>query len=733
MAPTLLSLPTETLLAVASYLNSAADYIHLSRAHQSIARKLEDRRVVAKTVKRVAGYSTEWELVSARALSPLDALHSIYDRQQAISTAQPASAVILGDGQSFLYQKGLLVYVRDDLIRILDVHNARRTEGVICNSVIGTQLLGIDCEDSEVELLHLQDGLLTFIYHGETRVIGWISFVLVIDVTQYHLTLERLSVAVRLWTPKDIVVRNDRQHVCMITSDGLSADGHRSEWVCRSWNLDNLPVEQPTVQIPGLAINELGQSLVFELYDGFLYAISTQPSREMDDPEWTSHYTCLRLPLNHSYSRKIERIRIWRRHHQEGPINDLWTDLRLVRDEMTGELTIIEARKEWTGGSSSQRRTWYRQSLAARFPRSDDMSDEDETMMDFNEPDSSVHGVSQPQNMSSASISTDSPYLFAVPPNVEQYPPDPSLGQDQPPHPSRLPCNTHPEYPTTASSPSTGSNAILARSKHRTYVPSAAAFFDLVVDDRQIFPRSAWAEQLRLRIGSRREVSPLDDQGKIHPHLFNPYTGQPLHDSEKRYEDKGIHSWPPADAPAALQDLLNGSTAFQTSSDGYESRCKMLGEVNAVSDERSIIYLVKEKDAADDDKGRLILVNFDQYIQFSQKKWAPSFIDLYGDHESDRTAAKPRSSTEVVIDGEAQQIYDTLDVKIDEPVGQDMDEDEGDEDDSQPDESLSFQPADDIIDLFWCEEFEEDEPVNLPWFMEQMALWTEYQEGFCFV
>lgn len=51
MAPTLLSLPTETLLAVASYLNSAADYIHLSRAHQSIARKLEDRRVVAKTVK----------------------------------------------------------------------------------------------------------------------------------------------------------------------------------------------------------------------------------------------------------------------------------------------------------------------------------------------------------------------------------------------------------------------------------------------------------------------------------------------------------------------------------------------------------------------------------------------------------------------------------------------------------------------------------------------------------
>ncbi|RAL64128.1 hypothetical protein DID88_003316 [Monilinia fructigena] len=45
--------------------------------------------------------------------------------------------------------------------------------------------------------------------------------------------------------------------------------------------------------------------------------------------------------------------------HEEGPIDDRWTNLRLDKDECTGELRIIESRKEWYHGASRSQRTHY--------------------------------------------------------------------------------------------------------------------------------------------------------------------------------------------------------------------------------------------------------------------------------------------------------------------------------------------------------------------------------------
>lgn len=51
MPPSLIDLPPETLLAIACYLDSAIDYIHLSRSHTSIAHRLHDRTILAKTIQ----------------------------------------------------------------------------------------------------------------------------------------------------------------------------------------------------------------------------------------------------------------------------------------------------------------------------------------------------------------------------------------------------------------------------------------------------------------------------------------------------------------------------------------------------------------------------------------------------------------------------------------------------------------------------------------------------------
>ncbi|KAL8995712.1 MAG: hypothetical protein Q9169_004606 [Polycauliona sp. 2 TL-2023] len=640
-------------------------------------------------------------------MSSIDALLCVYNRQHAWSEARPASALVLGDGQSFVYGQGFLAYVRDDLVRILDVHNARRTEGVIYTSMIGTQLLGLDYQDSEVELLHLQDALLTFIYRGGNHTVGWTSWILVLDITR----CERLSLAVSLWTSEDLVVRNDNQYVCIAAPTGSSASGRHREWVCRVWDTQNLSPRSSTLQIPEMTINEVGQALVFEVFDGYLYAVSTQCSRETEEPEWTSYYTCVRFPLSNPEKLTLETIKIWRRHHREGPINDLWTDLQLVRDETTGQLIIIETRKEWTEGSSTQRRTSYRQKLPATF-----LDYEDQSMVESSDQDNGTQAAIQHDSPISSSNTTDPPYLLTVPPDAKE------LGYNKP---DRLPCNTHAEYSPTVSSSSRASNSSLAKSRYRTYNNTADAFIDLIIDDRNAFPHSAGAQRLCLRIGSRKEASPLDENGSLHQRIFHPHSKQAIEGSELRYESKGIRLWPPADAPAILQDLLSGSTGFHASGDANEPRFQSFGDIGAIADERSMVYLVKKKHAAETDKGKLMLINFDQYIQFSHNSWAPEFPDLTG-HEQNAPGAACSKAAQVSTD----PIRESTEMDIDKAEGSYQDRADNIDDYQKKN---TFQPADELNDQFWCEEFDEDEPVSLNWFQEEMALWTDIKEGFSFI
>lgn len=653
---------------------------------------------------------------------------------------------MIGSGSSFLYRQGVIAYVRAGTIRILDVHNARKTEGVLLSEHVGLQILDTYCKNTETELYNLQDGLLTFMFHGETDTIGWQSWILLVEVDNYHSNndqeLDRVRLAIDLWTSEDIVARNNRRHVCIMAPTGTSINGRHREWVCRVWDLDDPESRPMTIQVPNLAVSEIGQGLVFEIFDGYLYAVSTQSPFEMDEPEWTSFYTCFRFPLKNPHPLTLEKLRIWRRHHQEGPINDLWTDLRLHKDEMTGKLFIIEARKEWTGGSSAQSRTWYRQALPTRFPCPEAAVDDDEEMVDVNDQGGNQHLVppaNQSQNLASSSTSDqDPPYLLAMPPDYNESDHDPSstaLSLERRPGHPRLLHNTHSEYSSDAPAPPTVDSFILAKSKYRAYNPSAAAFLDLVVDDRKQSTQSEWAQQIRLRIGSRRQASPLDQNGRSHKHCIDSYTKQPVPDSELRYVDQGTHLWPPSDAPAILQDLLNGNhiSDYQYSTD--ESGCKTLGDITATSDERSIVYLVKEKGAPEDHQGQLILINFDEHIHFFYKKWVPDFVDLYGCQDPDPKTSRTQPAEQITTERMLKKTYEPMEIDSEDADQESRDEDEEAEeknpDDSDGEDKLM--PADDINDYYWCELYDDDEPVEPAWFVEEMAHWTDIQEGFCFV
>ncbi|KAH8746543.1 hypothetical protein F5883DRAFT_373993, partial [Diaporthe sp. PMI_573] len=75
-----------------------------------------------------------------------------------------------------------------------------------------------------------------------------------------------------------------------------------------------------------------------------------------------SHYHCFRFPVAAPKPKTTERSvkdKMWRRQHAEGPIDDRWSFIRLLRDEREPtQLQVLESRKEWLAGSPG-RRNYY--------------------------------------------------------------------------------------------------------------------------------------------------------------------------------------------------------------------------------------------------------------------------------------------------------------------------------------------------------------------------------------
>ncbi|KAG4426957.1 hypothetical protein IFR05_017560, partial [Cadophora sp. M221] len=134
------------------------------------------------------------------------------------------------------------------------------------------------------------------------------------------------------------------------------------KWVIHGYEYKTRKWYDHKVHLPDMVGSEIGSTICFELYKDSFYALSNQTSFEVEEIDWTSFYHCIRFPLNSpckALLEKTENKSMWRRQHQEGPIDDRWTSLRLDEDETTGDLRIIEARKEWYLGSSKSQRTYY--------------------------------------------------------------------------------------------------------------------------------------------------------------------------------------------------------------------------------------------------------------------------------------------------------------------------------------------------------------------------------------
>ncbi|TVY37206.1 hypothetical protein LOCC1_G005792, partial [Lachnellula occidentalis] len=293
------------------------------------------------------------------------ALRRAAKRRNALATVSPFTVATIGVCDAFVYMKGVLCYTLDDKVRVLDLHNSDDHEVVISIPALLTRALS-DIQDNNrgtFQILYYSDSIISCLYEssGPDSTAWLIAF---------NVRYGAILLVKELDSTEKIFVRHNREFLYFGTNSDLGNDGHK-KWVIQGYSFRTRVWFEEKIHLPDLVGNEVGSTVCFDFYKEDFYALSNQTSFEVEEIDWTSFYHCIRFPLNSPCKELIEKTEnnkdMWRRQHQEGPIDDRWTFLRLDTDETTGDLKIVESRKEWYLGAPRSQRTYY--TTEVKFPK----------------------------------------------------------------------------------------------------------------------------------------------------------------------------------------------------------------------------------------------------------------------------------------------------------------------------------------------------------------------------
>ncbi|KAL3482217.1 hypothetical protein BJX99DRAFT_243197 [Aspergillus californicus] len=567
------SIPYDVFYQVASKLD-CHDYIHLSRVNRSLKALTDSDSIARNTIRSDLLHTKEGKKADQAKSGYRKAVGCLYDMKESFATAQPYSACILGYGSAFLYAGGSLCYIYNEEIRALDVQGASRVEQVLnLPKVLHRAIPGYNPENgmTRVSLMNYSQGVVAFIAEMDDRQESWLLAVDLQRRSTYRKS-GRLRFRAPLESTQRLFVRHSRSYLYYGTHSAVGTHGH-TQWEVNCADLVTGKTSSPTmVVLDKFAGNEIGQTVCFEVYQDHLYAISTLVDFEEEEIDWTSYYVWICLhPSLEMPKEGVKTQRTWRRQHREGPINDTWSDLSLREDESTGQLMVLECRREWRDGGSENCRTYYVLPLPAPAD------------VDKQQPPSDYYLMPVPDEAIAKTLDSN------CKPNYER------------PR-KRLRRHYHAEYDGGVE-PTPRRDFILAKTKFRSYNVSASSYVDLVNDP---LPRGSRGgdlvprDRLRVRVVSRKRKCPIDETGMLIQPELGEADGRLVENSEERFISRGAHLWPPDDAPSELNHLLCPS--------------KRTGQVQAIADERSIVYSVNQ-DGLDPENKALILINFDPTLR----------------------------------------------------------------------------------------------------------------------
>lgn len=469
--------------------------------------------------------------------------------------------------ESWIYKGGVLCYIQDRTLRVLDLHRARSTETVVDIHGLLQEAVGETRHRKryKLQLLHYAEGLVTCL-HSRARE----SCLLVFDVPKQRL----LAKSPTLESTYKLFVRNDANFLYYGTHSDIGEDGHR-KWVLMSYNIGKDQWLDQKIHLMDMVGCDIGQSICFEILDGHFYGLSNQTSFEVDEVDWTSYYHCFCFPIgnpNPKETRRSIRDKVWRRQHAEGPIDDRWSFIRLCKNEESSDLQILESRKEWLEGRSSGQRTYYTTDLVLG-PKSN-VDDEEESQIEATNATATATATA-----TSDTVPNDASYSNSTsnnPPDSARLASGPRMRTNY-----ALPTKTttRPRDPHKTHIGDDASTALLftfSKCPVRSYHAASQAFLDLVEDP------TAPTTQLKLRAGARHALSASDiPSGSPAFETELPHTERIKH----LYKDAGANEiifWPPKpEGPDAGALNLLGTLMNPPSH---------MGNVQGTWDERSFVY-----------------------------------------------------------------------------------------------------------------------------------------------
>lgn len=594
-------------------------------------------------------------------LSCVSAFRKVLKRREAVATADPYSVAVLGVGLTYLYCQGSLWYTIDDTIRLLEIRQSPTEELVVdIPKLLGkTGFASQPKVTGSFLLLHYHEGILSCLYRfSSPRQGGWL---IAIDVKKRTILLSQ-----EIASTEKLFARHDAEYLYYGIHTANEYDG-RKRWVLHGYDLRTGKCLGHNNYLHDLIGADIGSTICFEIIDGFFYAVSNQTTYEVEEVDWTSFYHGRRFPLNNPSKEMLEKTEdrnMWRRQHLEGPLDDRWTSLAIAPDEATGDVMIIETRKEWLRGCSTGQRTVYKSNIV--FPkrlekenRSLQPSSSTSSAFSHASLDSSASSIpSTLPSLDSASSSTtvqtndSSPMALPTVSEKSRRLALAALTQDRLAltvtaadkphflHPQiRLPKNVHSEPMSTCQR-----SFVLSKTPAKYYNSSANSLMDLVND---LPPGDSIASQcLRIRVCSRRLKPPVrDEDGIIRSAGRDPATGEVMHGLNEEYEDGPVTFWPPSlptkgyrpEDAKELHDLMNPPA--------------YIGKVHGTFDDSSLVYVTGKESQPK----AIIFVSFDPSIKLhGLKKWrhsTPTNVNAQGQGRNvpDNEASAPADESNLKI------------------------------------------------------------------------------------
>lgn len=455
-------------------------------------------------------------------------------------------------------------------------------------------------------LLHFQDGILSCLYRlsapnetenaesnmedsdydeREPNQPGWLIL--------FNVTRRAIVFSKYLESTKKIFARHTARYLYYGFRQ-LDQFEKRHRWALEGINLENTSVPLGSgnyCYLQDIDGFELGSTVCFEIIGGFFYAVTNQSSYRAQEIDWSSFYHCLRFPVKDPSRKRIEKTEdrdMWRRQHNEGPLDDRWSSLSITIDESTGEPIILECRKELATGQ----RTAYKTKVVFPTPNPGPSPASNTHMSPKASPTKTMYKIcgrtpreEEARKLELLSLTQDRVALALEDHHAPRF-----LARQH-----RLAANVHAE-------PSKNTFTFSA-TPARSYNLSSSSFLDLV-NDLPVHDHTI-KQCFRLRSCTRRpSLPPRDENGIIQ---FSP-------NDEKScvYLDQEPSFWPPQlpaygqQEPAIqqLHELLNPPNHP--------------GRVTGTFDDTSLVYSVGKEGTSK----ALVFVNFDPSLRIpGLKRW----------------------------------------------------------------------------------------------------------------